>query len=163
MSTYPVTIFVHSDGTYVSAADTDQHHVSVRYKRVRTVNGRLCLSAGMWDVSQMKYRPFLEAVVEASKECETMEQKGFTLPTYNKPLISDSEFKEYLDQHPIGEKGGKALRLVAVEGFDFTNAARISGMNKPETNGRKQVKRLYKTLIKRREAGISELTMMNGE
>jgi hypothetical protein len=149
---YPITIFVKSDGKRIAASKTDQHHWSFeKFKHVRTHNGKLCVSAGMWDISQLRWLPFRDACEEARLECEKMERRGHTVMTPRAKICDNEKFAEYLTSgkhRPKSEKSLKALKLVVVEGFDFTNAARVCGYRRPETNGRIRVKRMVKAFSK---------------
>jgi hypothetical protein len=119
----------------------------------------------MWDQSQLEYQPFRDEVARAAAECAKIEARGFTIMPPREPVISSEELQRYFEDEGsrIGEKGRKALRLVACDGFDFTNAARIAGMNKPEVNGRIQVKRLYRALKNRLNLAAREIQLANGE
>jgi len=152
MSTYPINVFVFSDGTWIDADQTDQAHSSnEKYRRIRTARGRLCVSAGMWDGSQLKFKPFQDAVEEARCNCLNAEHYDHRVMPPREPLMNAEHWREWVRErsgHQIGSKGLHALRMVVVEGFDYTGAARVAGMVKPETNGRVQVKRLYRAFKK---------------
>lgn len=171
---YPVTLFVGSDGTVVPASETEQANWSFeKFKRVRTYldietgERKLCVSAGLWDVSQLRYRPCREAVEGAARECSEMEKRGpgraYSIPLSPRDPVMDTEtWQRYVEQYGarIGQKGLHALRLVACQGFDFTGAARVAGLQKPEMNGRLTVKRLFRTLRKHMQESAEELEII---
>lgn len=166
MGPYPVTIYVTSTGTLVPASKTDQAHWShEKFKRVRTASGKLCVSAGLWDISQLRFKPFQEACVEARQEAEDMERRGHKIQTPRTPLISLDAFREYIrdNNHGMSDKSQRALRLVVVEGWDFTGAARAAGFNKPEVNGRIHVKRLYRALKRQFDEDVLDLNIACGQ
>lgn len=163
ISSYPVTYFVDARGILIPASGTDQANWSdLEAKRVRTVTDeaqgrRIVVTIGQWYSSQHGSKSMREAIAFAAQEAATIEQSGHYVRRARVDCAG-AEFEDLVRWPAPGPKPHRnsrlvqALRMVMVEGFAVTDAARVAGLSaaakdrghKTVTNGRRQLQRALK-------------------
>lgn len=154
---YPIHFFVDARGVRVRANDTDQADWALNEaNRVRTCTTtddagekirRIVVSAGLWNSSQLAYRPFLQACSEAAEEAAKLEQRGHCV-FRKRNTCTAAEFAALAKWPAPGKRPRakllRAIELVFTQGYHVAAAARVMALSKTQKNGERELQRALK-------------------
>lgn len=116
---YPVHVFVTAAGVWRGASETDQPNSRLR---VRTIEGEIAVSIGVWEPSQFDYRPFSAAVAVGAAEARGLLDRHYQI---RHGRINEATWQQHVAgfRRDVSPYLVRAVHSIVVHGMPINAAA----------------------------------------